>query len=109
MRRRCCLIHGLRDETVRPKNSRNLAAALQSARRRGDSQLYTSALRTPARWRRSARWRSARPTLADIAAFVRIRASPQAALERSPRRSSRVAAAEAIGEEGASGRFLPGE
>jgi acetyl esterase/lipase len=64
------LIHGVRDDTVWPKNSRNLATALRARGVRTTLQLYAklghadtvAALCLPARARA--------PTLADIAAFV---------------------------------------
>ena len=65
------LVQGVNDETVRPKNSRNLAAALRAAGVPVTLKLYpklahadtVAALSLPARGRA--------PTLADIAAFVR--------------------------------------
>ena len=64
------LLHGLKDDTVWPKNSRNLATALQARGARATLKLYpklvhadtVAALSLPARDRA--------PTLADIAAFV---------------------------------------
>jgi acetyl esterase/lipase len=74
------LVHGLKDDTVRPKNSRNLAAALLSLGVPVTLKLYpqlehadtVAALSRPARGRA--------PILADIAAFVRQRGRDQAAL-----------------------------
>ena len=65
------LVHGLKDETVRPKNSVNFAAALRALGVPVTLKLYPKR-RMPIRWRRSA-CRRARPapTLADVAAFVR--------------------------------------
>jgi acetyl esterase/lipase len=65
------LVHGLKDDTVRPKNSRNLAAALGARGVPVTLKLYpkvehadtVAALSLPARGRA--------PTLTDIAAFVR--------------------------------------
>ena len=73
------LVHGLKDDTVRPKNSRNLAAALAASGVPVTLKLYpnlehadtVAALSLPARGRA--------PTLADIAAFVG-RPAHQAAL-----------------------------
>jgi acetyl esterase/lipase len=73
------LVHGLQDESVAPKNSRNLATALSARGVPVTLRLYhrlghadtVAALSTPARGRA--------PTLADIAAFVSP-ASSQAAL-----------------------------
>jgi acetyl esterase/lipase len=65
------LVHGLRDDTVWPKNSRNLATALDASGVSVTLKLYprlvhadtVAALSLPARGRA--------PTLADIATFVR--------------------------------------
>jgi acetyl esterase/lipase len=65
------LVHGLKDETVRPKNSINFAAALRAAGVPVSLKLYpdlvhadtVAALSLPARRRA--------PTLADVAAFLR--------------------------------------
>ena len=65
------LVHGLKDETVRPKNSVNFAAALRAAGVPVTLKLYpdlvhadtVAALSLPARRRA--------PTLADVAAFLR--------------------------------------
>ncbi|HWX28386.1 MAG TPA: alpha/beta hydrolase [Steroidobacteraceae bacterium] len=74
------LVHGLKDDTVRPKNSRNLAAALLALGVPVTLKLYpklehadtVAALSRPARGRA--------PILADIAAFVRQGVPDQAAL-----------------------------
>jgi acetyl esterase/lipase len=74
------LVHGLKDDTVRPKNSRNLAAALLALGVPVTLKLYpqlehadtVAALSRPARGRA--------PILADIAAFVRQGDRDQAAL-----------------------------
>ena len=73
------LVHGLRDDKVWPKNSRNLATALGALDVPVTLKLYpklmhadtVAALSTPARGRA--------PTLADIAAFIHA-SDPQAAL-----------------------------
>jgi dipeptidyl aminopeptidase/acylaminoacyl peptidase len=67
---RMLLVHGLRDDTVWPKNSRNLATALDARGVSVTLKLYpklvhadtVAALSLPARGRA--------PTLADIATFV---------------------------------------
>jgi dipeptidyl aminopeptidase/acylaminoacyl peptidase len=64
------LVHGLKDDTVWPKNSRNLATALDAQGAAVTLKLYpklvhadtVAALSLPARGRA--------PTLADIAAFI---------------------------------------
>jgi acetyl esterase/lipase len=69
------LVHGLKDETVRPKNSVNFAAALRAAGVPVTLKLYpdlvhadtVAALSLPARRRA--------PTLADVAAFLRPQSS----------------------------------
>ncbi len=74
------LVHGLKDETVRPKNSRNLASALSALDVPVSLKLYpklmhaatVAALSVPARRRA--------PTLADIAAFIDLSGRSQAAL-----------------------------
>jgi dipeptidyl aminopeptidase/acylaminoacyl peptidase len=74
------LVHGLKDDTVRPKNSRNLAAALLALGVPVTLKLYpelahadtVAALSLPARGRA--------PVLADIAAFVAQGDRGQAAL-----------------------------
>jgi acetyl esterase/lipase len=74
------LVHGLKDDTVWPKNSRNLATALAARGVPVVLKLYpkqghadtVAALSLPARGRA--------PTLADIAAFVREPPARQAAL-----------------------------
>jgi acetyl esterase/lipase len=65
------LVHGLRDDTVWPKNSRNLATALRARGVPVTLKLYSkvSHADTVAAMSRPARGRA--PTLADIAAFVR--------------------------------------
>ncbi len=68
---RMLLVHGLEDDTVWPKNSRNLASALSARGVPATLKLYphlehadtVAAMSLPARGRA--------PTLADIAAFVR--------------------------------------
>ncbi len=65
------LIHGVRDDVVWPKNSRNLATALRACGASATLKLYpklshadtVAALSLPARGRA--------PTLADVAAFVK--------------------------------------
>ncbi|HME37464.1 MAG TPA: alpha/beta hydrolase [Steroidobacteraceae bacterium] len=74
------LVHGLKDDTVRPKNSRNLAAALEAVGVPVTLRLYpnlahadtAAALSLPARGRA--------PILVDIAAFVDAVGRDQAAL-----------------------------
>jgi acetyl esterase/lipase len=65
------LVHGLNDDTVWPKNSRNLATALRARGVPVTLKLYSkvSHVDTVAAMSRPARGRA--PTLADIAAFVR--------------------------------------
>jgi acetyl esterase/lipase len=65
------LVHGLKDDTVWPKNSRNLATALYARGVPVTLKLYSkvSHADTVAAMSRPARGRA--PTLADIAAFVR--------------------------------------
>jgi acetyl esterase/lipase len=74
------LVHGLRDDTVAPKNSRNLATALSARGVPVTLKLYHGVMHadTVAALSKAARGRS--PTLADIAAFVG-RPPDQAALE----------------------------
>ncbi|MDP9084061.1 MAG: alpha/beta hydrolase [Pseudomonadota bacterium] len=64
------LLHGLRDDTVWPKNSRNLASALRARGVPVTLKLYSKLLHadTVAALSKAARGRA--PTLADIAAFV---------------------------------------
>jgi acetyl esterase/lipase len=71
------LVHGLKDDTVWPKNSRNLATALSARGVPVALKLYSkvSHADTVAAISRPARGRA--PTLADIAAFI---GRPQAAL-----------------------------
>jgi dipeptidyl aminopeptidase/acylaminoacyl peptidase len=65
------LIHGLKDETVWPKNSRNLATALRARGVAVTLKLYPHLLHadTVAALSKPARGRAA--TLADIEQFVR--------------------------------------
>ena len=65
------LIHGLKDETVWPKNSRNLATALRARGVAVTLKLYPHLLHadTVAALSKPARGRA--PTLADIEQFVR--------------------------------------
>jgi acetyl esterase/lipase len=64
------LVHGLRDDTVAPKNSRNLATALSARGVPVTLKLYHGVMHadTVAALSKPARGRA--PTLADIAAFV---------------------------------------
>jgi acetyl esterase/lipase len=79
------LVHGLKDRTVAPKNSRNLAAALSASGVPATLKLYpmldhpdtVAAMSLPGRGRA--------PILADIAAFVR---PPQPVPPMPPLRSS---------------------
>jgi acetyl esterase/lipase len=74
------LVHGLKDDTVRPKNSINLAAALLALGVPVTLKLYPQLAHadTVAALSRPARGRA--PVLADIAAFVRQGDRDQAAL-----------------------------
>jgi dipeptidyl aminopeptidase/acylaminoacyl peptidase len=65
------LVHGTRDETVWPKNSRNLATALRARGVPVTLKLYPKLVHadTVAALSKPARGRA--PTLADIAAFLR--------------------------------------
>jgi dipeptidyl aminopeptidase/acylaminoacyl peptidase len=74
------LVHGLKDDTVRPKNSRNLAAALLTLGVPVTLKLYPQLAHadTVAALSRPARGRA--PILDDIAAFVRQGDRDQAAL-----------------------------
>ena len=74
------LVHGLMDDTVAPKNSRNLATALRACGVPAALKLYHGVMHadTVASLSKPARGRA--PTLADIAAFVG-RPPDQAALE----------------------------
>jgi acetyl esterase/lipase len=74
------LIHGLKDETVWPKNSRNLAAALSARGVPVTLKLYPKLLHADTVAALSRPVRSRAPTLADIAAFVGQRDKNQAAL-----------------------------
>jgi acetyl esterase/lipase len=64
------LLHGLKDETVRPKNSRNLAAALTARGVAVTLKLYPDLVHTDTVGALSAPLRSRAPTLEDIVAFV---------------------------------------
>jgi acetyl esterase/lipase len=70
------LVHGLQDDTVWPKNSRNLATALNASGVPATLKLYSKLghADTVAALSRPARGRA--PTLADIAEFVRQRQPP---------------------------------
>ncbi len=72
------LVHGLKDETVWPKNSRNLATALRSRGVPVTLKLYSNVLHADTVAALSLPARGRAPTLADIAAFVERR--DQAAL-----------------------------
>jgi acetyl esterase/lipase len=77
------LVHGLKDETVLPKNSRNLAAALRERGVPATLKLYPNLLHADTVAALSLPARGRAPILADIAAFVRAPRSPspdQAAL-----------------------------
>jgi acetyl esterase/lipase len=74
------LIHGLKDETVWPKNSRNLAAALSARGVPVTLKLYPKLLHADTVAALSLPARGRAPTLADIAGFVGRRGSNQAAL-----------------------------
>jgi acetyl esterase/lipase len=65
------LVHGLMDETVRPKNSSNLAAALRAHGVPVTLKLYPKLLHGDTVAALSLLARSRAPTLADIEAFVR--------------------------------------
>lgn len=64
------LVHGLKDETVWPKNSRNLATALYSRGVSVTLKLYSNVLHADTVAALSLPARGRAPTLADIAAFV---------------------------------------
>ena len=70
------LVHGLMDQTVRPKNSSNLAAALRARGVPVTLKLYPKLLHGDTVAALSLLARSRAPTLADIEAFVR---EPQSA------------------------------
>ena len=65
------LVHGLRDETVRPKNSRNLAAALQTLGVPVTLKLYERVAHAGTVAALSPLARGLPDVAADIAAFVR--------------------------------------
>jgi acetyl esterase/lipase len=64
------LVHGLNDETVRPKNSLNLAAALSALGVPVTLKLYPKTSHADTVAALSALLRGRAPTLADIRAFV---------------------------------------
>jgi acetyl esterase/lipase len=64
------LVHGLKDETVWPKNSRNLATALHSRGVSVTLKLYSNVLHADTVAALSLPARGRAPTLADVAAFV---------------------------------------
>jgi acetyl esterase/lipase len=64
------LIHGLKDETVWPKNSRNLATALSARGVPVTLKLYPKLVHADTVGALSAPLRGRAPTLADIAAFI---------------------------------------
>lgn len=64
------LIHGLRDDTVKPKNSRNLAAALQALGVPVTLKLYPKASHADTVAALTVLLRGRAPTLADIQVFV---------------------------------------
>jgi acetyl esterase/lipase len=74
------LIHGLKDDTVWPKNSRNLATALSARGVPVTLKLYPKLLHADTVAALSLPARGRAPTLADIAAFVGQRDKNQAAL-----------------------------
>jgi acetyl esterase/lipase len=65
------LVHGLMDDTVRPKNSRNLAAALRAHGVPVTLKLYPKLAHADTVAALSIAARGRAPTLVDIAAFVR--------------------------------------
>jgi acetyl esterase/lipase len=67
------LVHGLKDETVWPKNSRNLASALSARGVPVTLKLYPKLLHADTVGALSAPIRGRAPTLADIQEFVRAR------------------------------------
>jgi len=73
------LIHGLKDETVWPKNSRNLASALSARGASVTLKLYPKLLHADTVGALSAPIRGRAPTLTDIQDFVKSRCA-QAAL-----------------------------
>jgi acetyl esterase/lipase len=64
------LLHGLKDDTVWPKNSRNLATALHARGARATLKLYPKLLHADTVAALSLPARDRAPALADIAAFV---------------------------------------
>jgi acetyl esterase/lipase len=74
------LVHGLRDDTVWPKNSRNLATALSARGVAVTLKLYPKLMHADTIAALSAPARRKAPTLADIAAFVKAPGT-QAALD----------------------------
>jgi acetyl esterase/lipase len=64
------LVHGLEDDTVRPKNSRNLAAALRAAGVPVTLKLYPKISHSDTVAALTSLLRGRAPTLADIRAFV---------------------------------------
>jgi acetyl esterase/lipase len=74
------LIHGLKDDTVWPKNSRNFASALGARGVPVTLKLYPKLLHADTVAALSLPARGRAPTLADIAAFVAQRSNNQAAL-----------------------------
>jgi acetyl esterase/lipase len=64
------LVHGLKDDTVRPKNSRNLAAALHAAGASVSLKLYPKASHSDTVAALTSLLRGRAPTLADIRAFI---------------------------------------
>jgi acetyl esterase/lipase len=69
------LIHGLKDETVWPKNSRNLASALSARGASVTLKLYPKLLHADTVGALSAPIRGRAPTLADIQDFVKARSA----------------------------------
>ncbi len=65
------LVHGLQDDTVRPKNSRNFAAALQAVGAPVTLKLYPKISHSDTVAALTSLLRGRAPTLADIQAFVR--------------------------------------
>jgi acetyl esterase/lipase len=73
------LVHGLKDDTVWPKNSRNLATALAAQGVPVTLRLYPKLLHADTVAALSLPARGRAPTLADIAAFIRQPRSPSLA------------------------------
>jgi acetyl esterase/lipase len=69
------LIHGLKDETVWPKNSRNLASALSARGASVTLKLYPKLVHADTVGALSAPIRGRAPTLSDIQAFVKARSA----------------------------------